>query len=279
LVTHASFKALLFLCAGSVIHSIGSNNIWDMGGLYKKMKVTALTFLVGGLALAGVFPTSGYFSKDAILIGTFNSGHYILFAMAMLTVAFTAFYMARVFFVVFFSTEKFGGKHPHESPSVMTIPLIILALFAVGLGFFTGSFKHFVFFGSVPESEHNLFIPVFSNIVAVGAMLFAWAMYQKQLVSAAALAQRFSAIYRILKNKYYIDEFYAFCVKWILFVISNVANWCDRNIVEGVVNGAFWVIGSSASFLRRIQTGLVQNYALAIFGGVILLCLLMPIGK
>lgn len=279
LITHASFKALLFLCAGSVIHSIGSNNIWEMGGLYKKMKGTALTFLVGGLALAGIFPTSGYFSKDAILIETFSRGHYILFVMAMVTVGFTAFYMARVFFVIFFSSEKFGKKHPHESPAVMVVPLTVFALFTLGLGFYTEGFKSFVFFKTVSEAEHNILIPVFSNLIAAGSVFFAWVLYQKQWVSAPALAQRFSVIYRILKNKYYIDEFYIFCVNKILFVISNVANWCDRNIVEGVVNGAFGMTGSTAASLRKIQTGLVQNYALGIFGGVVILCLLMFLGK
>ncbi|MDO8489582.1 MAG: NADH-quinone oxidoreductase subunit L, partial [Candidatus Omnitrophota bacterium] len=128
LITHASFKALLFLGAGSVIHAMGTNDIWKMGGLYKKMKVTTLTFLIGGLALAGIFPTSGYFSKDAILIQVFNSGHYFLFAMAIVTVGFTAFYVARLFFVVFLSTDKFGTNHPQESPAVMCVPLIILAI-------------------------------------------------------------------------------------------------------------------------------------------------------
>ena len=275
LITHASFKALLFLGAGSVIHALGSNNIWEMGGLYKKMKVTTLTFLIGGLALAGIFPTSGYFSKDAILIQTFNSGHYILFALAMVTVGFTAFYVARVFFVVFLSIDKFGIKHPHESPMVMCVPLIILALLALGLGFCSESFKNFVFFRSVPEAEHNLFIPILSNIIAAGSILFAWAMYQKQSVSAAALAQRFSGIYRVLKNKYYIDEFYTFCVNRILFAVSNAAYWFDRHIVDGAVNGVAWLLRSAAARLRKIQTGLLQNYALGLFGGVLLLCLLM----
>ncbi len=279
LVTHASFKALLFLCAGSVIHALGTNNIWEMGGLYKKMKVTALTFLVGGLALAGIFPTSGYFSKDAILIGVFNSGHYILFAMALVTVGFTAFYMARVFFVVFLSSEQFGQKHPHESPMVMCVPLVILASLALGLGLFTGGFRNFVFFRTAPEAEHNALIPIFSGIVAAGSIFLAWAMYQKRLVSAPALARRFPNVYRILKNKYYIDEFYIFCVNRILFAVSNIAGWFDRHIVDGAVNGVSYLVGLAAGYLRKIQTGLVQNYALGIFGGVVLLWLLAYVVK
>jgi len=280
LITHASFKALLFLGAGSVIHAVGTNNIWEMGGLYKKMKVTTLTFLAGGLALCGIFPTSGYFSKDAILLETFHSGHYILFSVALLTAGFTAFYMARLFFVVFFSTEKSHGKHPHESPWVMCVPLIVLAAFALGLGYAAEHFRHFVFFGSVAAEEgHDMIIPVVSNIVAIGAIIFAWAIYQKQMISAQALAQRFSGIYRILKNKYYVDEFYTFCVDRILFVISDMAHWFDRHIVDGAVNGFSHIIQLSAGSLRRIQTGFVQNYALGIFGGVVALCLLMSIGK
>ncbi|MDO8489568.1 MAG: hypothetical protein Q7S42_05625, partial [Candidatus Omnitrophota bacterium] len=133
----------------------------------------------------------------------------------------------------------------------------------------------FVFFRAVPEAEHNLLIPILSSIIAACSIFWAWVIYQKQLVFAPALVQRFAGIYRVLKNKYYIDEFYAFCVNRILFTVSNAAAWFDRHIVDGAVNGTAWMLGSAAARLRKIQTGLVQNYALGIFGGVVLLCLLL----
>ncbi|MEI8218584.1 MAG: proton-conducting transporter membrane subunit, partial [Elusimicrobiota bacterium] len=279
LITHATFKALLFLGAGSVIHSLHTNNIWEMGRLFKNMKVTAVTFLIGGLALSGVYPTSGFFSKDAILIQTLESGHYVLFAVAFLTAGFTAFYMARVFFVVFLSKEKFSGKHPHESPAVMYVPLILLATLAVGLGFFSEGFSRLIFFGKINEPEHAVLIPLLSNLSAIGAIVLAWAIYQKELISAAALEQRFAFVHKFLKNKYYIDEMYVFCVKNILFVVSNAAGWFDRHIVDGAVNGAFYLTSSAAGALRKLQTGMVQNYAVGIFGGVILLWFFMNMMK
>ncbi|MBF0217766.1 MAG: NADH-quinone oxidoreductase subunit L [Candidatus Omnitrophica bacterium] len=280
LITHASFKALLFLTAGSLIHSLGTNNIWEMGGLFRKMRITAVTFLIGGLALAGVFPTSGYFSKDAILIQVFTSGHYILFAMSLATVGFTAFYMSRAFFVVFLSTEKFGKKHPHESPAVMWVPLVILSIFALGLGAWTNGFNALIFFGGpAHETEHDLFVPIVSSCVAFLSALLAWAIYQKRFAFLTALAPRFSAITTVLRNKYYIDEFYAFCVNRVLYVISNASAWVDRNVVDGAVNGTAYLVGASANVLRKIQTGRVQNYALGIFGGVVTLWLLFSMVK
>ncbi|MBI4721654.1 MAG: NADH-quinone oxidoreductase subunit L [Candidatus Stahlbacteria bacterium] len=286
LTTHASFKALLFLCAGSIIHSVKTNNIWEMGGLYKNMKITAITFLIGGLALAGIFPFSGFWSKDEIILGAYNSGHYILFGIALLTAAFTAFYMARVFFVVFFGKKKSvhtqrGIKAPstyHESPSVMTIPLIILAFLAAILGIFTHKFGQFIHYGPhLIEGEHNEFIPVISNIVAIVSIFFAWVIYQKEAISSAGMARQFSIPYKILKNKYYVDEFYSFCVRNILFVISGAAGWFDRNVVDGAVNVVGSGIKAFGSLLRKTQTGLVQNYAIGLFGGIVLIWFIVKI--
>ncbi len=277
LITHASFKALLFLGAGSVIHAMHTNDIWEMGGLFKKMKVTALTFLVGSLALSGLFPTSGFFSKDAILIQAYHSGHTALFVMGLLTAAFTAFYMARVFFVVFLSKERSAGGHPHESPAVMTVPLVLLALFALGLGYYTGPFGSFVLGSEAGGEHHGLLIPLVSNALALLSMLAAWAIYHKELISSDALAARFSWPYKILKNKYYVDEFYAFCVNRILFNVSRLANWFDRNIVDGSVDGVFRLTRFTAVVLRGLQTGLVQNYALGIVGGMVAVWILLRI--
>ncbi|MHB9154787.1 MAG: NADH-quinone oxidoreductase subunit L [Endomicrobiales bacterium] len=274
LVTHASFKALLFLCAGSVIHAMHTNNIWEMGGLFKNMKVTAVTFLVGALALAGIFPTSGFFSKDAILIETWAGGHYALFALAFITAGFTAFYMARVFFVVFFSREKFSAHHPHESPAVMYVPLLLLAAPALGLGFWGEGFRQFLLPGPV-EAEHAAAIPLVSNLVAALGIFIAWAVYQKELVPAKALAERFAPLHALLRNKYYIDELYLYCVRNILFTVSNAAGWFDRAVVDGAVGAAFSATRSAAVSLRKLQTGLVQTYALGLFGGAAALWLIL----
>lgn len=280
LITHASFKALLFLGAGSIIHAMHTNNIWEMGRLFNKMKFTAITFLIGGLALAGIFPLSGFFSKDAILIQTYQSGHYILFTFALITAAFTSFYMARVFFVIFFSVEKHSA-HPHESPPVMYIPLIILSVVAAGLGLFTGAFEHFItgHAAIIHGEEHGAFIPVLSNIIAVCSIAFAWAVYQKGFIPAEGLAKRFAFAHKVLKNKYYIDEFYIFCVRNILFGISSVAAWFDRHVIDGSVDRAFNFTAKFSDTIRKVQTGLLQNYALGIFGGMIFIWLFMNILK
>jgi len=310
LVTHAFFKALLFLCAGSVIHALGTNNLSEMGGLYGRMKVTAITCLIGALALSGVAPFSGFFSKDAVLAAAlFTPGadlprqiiHYPLFVLALFVVFLTAFYMFRLWFLAFAGrptevTEPAqpvptAGRGPrkrqqakppltaviepvqhrvHESPKRMTIPMVVLAILAAisGLGLMTW-FGHFL--GQKYEGSHGMagyLVMVVSSLVAFGGIWTAWRWYGKQ----APAAERFEAmrLHSFLRNKWYIDQGYAWFVRQVVLVGATVFAWIDRHIVNGFVDGAAWLTGWLGARVRRWQTGQLQWYAMVIFLGVVL---------
>jgi NADH-quinone oxidoreductase subunit L len=275
LTTHAAFKALLFLGAGSVIHAMSTNNIWEMGGLGKKMPITAATFLIAALALSGIFPLSGFWSKDEILLSTLHSGHTGLFAAALCTAFMTAFYMSRIFLVTFTGKTN-PEKHAHESPLVMTIPLMILAVLSIVLGVvgLPGHEKNiytFLAFGGphAEETSFNVTVAVISNAVALAGILLAIVIYRAKLVSPERLRVSTGVFYTVLKNKYYIDEIYMFFIKYVLFMISSIIAWFDRHIVDGTVNLVAFLCRWSGSTLRLSINGQVQRYALIIFGGLI----------
>jgi NADH-quinone oxidoreductase subunit L len=282
LTTHAAFKALLFLGAGSVIHACHTNNVWEMGGLGKKMPVTAITFFIATLALAGIFPLAGFWSKDEILLTTLNSGHIILYIGAVATAFMTAFYMSRIFLLTF-TGKTAEGKHPHESPLVMTIPLMILALLSITAGFIgmPGMEKNIHTFLSpeahAGEASLNMNVAVSSNLVALAGIALASLIYFFKVISAARLRSATGVFYTLLKNKYYIDEFYMFLIRHVVFVISRVIAWFDRHIVDGAVNLAAFLCRWSGNTLRYSISGEVQRYALIIFGGLVaaLLALLL----
>jgi NADH-quinone oxidoreductase subunit L len=305
LMTHASFKALLFLGAGSVIHAMHTNDIWEMGGLYPKMKTTAITFIIGSLSLAGIFPLSGFWSKDEILLIAEHKNP--IFMLVGLAVAFmTAFYMFRICFVTFFGKARDLHKfdHAHESPKAMTIPLVILAflsIFAgwVGIPWLAKGYSSFVYFREVHHLEPNFILMGFATLVALSGVFLAYLMYYRSSVSPERLKQRFGFVYKVLYNKYYFDELYNaiiinpilrlssglfrfdlgiidwmvnFFGNFILF-LSRVKEWFDTNIVDGGVNGVAYVLNKASSGLRQIQTGQLQNYALIIFFGIVLILL------
>jgi len=289
LTTHAFFKALLFLGAGSVIHAVHTQDIFEMGGLSKKMKITTWTFIIGALALAGIFPLAGFWSKDEILLTASHAGEYYgipalgpLFLILGLTVAFmTAFYMFRLIFVAFFG-EKRTDHHAHESPLVMTIPLIILAVFAVFSGFigtpFTEhGFAEWVFYGEPHHPQPNYTIMILSTIIALAGIYFAWLIYGKQVISAEALAQRFRPLHTLLYNKFYIDEFYLWLFNNVMLKIAEGCRWWDRNVVDGVAHGLADGIRGLGARMRFIQTGNVQNYALVIFAAVVIIALWLAV--
>lgn len=281
LTTHAFFKALLFLGAGSAIHAVHSNSIWKMGGLYKKMPITTWTFVIGALALAGVFPLAGFWSKDEILLVTRDAGFTGLYIIATFVAFLTAFYMFRLIFIAFFGETR-SDNTPHESPPAMTIPLIILAFFSIVAGFVGAPFVKkgfwaFVYYGSPHQPVPDLFVIIVSNVVALSGILLAWLIYYKKVISAEKIKASFMPIYTLLENKYYIDEIYQWFFDKIVLAISSVFNWCDRNIVDGVAHSISYGIRATGAKLRFIQTGSLQNYALVIFVAVILLVLWMAI--
>ncbi|HCF48798.1 MAG TPA: NADH-quinone oxidoreductase subunit L, partial [Syntrophomonas sp.] len=274
LMTHAFFKSLLFLGAGSVIHALdGEQDIWKMGQLAHKMPVTTWTFVIGALALAGIPPLSGFWSKDEILLGAYASGNMLLYALGSLVAFMTAFYMFRLIFVAFFGSES-HGEHAHESKPVMTVPLLILAVLAVGAGF-VGSplmgnvFGHFITAPGVAHHEPSISIMVISSLLAIAGIALAWMIYQKQAISHENLRQRWAGIYQLLYHKYYIDELYARLIAVFIDGTARVLEWVDLRIVNGAVNGLAYLTGWTGRTLRYTEDGQVQTYALYLFAGVV----------
>ncbi len=276
LMTHAFFKSLLFLGAGSVIHAMhGEQDIWKMGRLSAKMPVTTWTFVIGALALAGIPPLSGFWSKDEILLGAFSRGHLFLYGLGSLVAFMTAFYMFRLIFVAFFGSGT-KGSHAHESPPVMTWPLLILALLSVVAGFVGSPLLGNVFgkYINAPGAAHhemNIAIMVVSSLLAAGGIFLAWLIYQKEVISHLELKQRFASVYEILYHKYYIDELYARLVAVFIDGSARVLEWVDLKIVNGLVNGLAYFTGWSGKQLSYTENGQVQTYALYLFGGVLVI--------
>ncbi len=283
LTTHACFKALLFLGAGSVIHGLHNQDIWKMGGLAKKMKITAFTFAVATLAIAGIFPLAGFFSKDAILDVVREStvpGHEILYAAAVFTAFLTAFYMFRLFFVVFTGEPRdpHAHEHAHESPLSMTGPLMVLALLSICVGWLNypgfDGYSKFLHYGNSAPAVFDWTMGWVSVGIAFLGIGLAACFYYFKIFSAEKMAQTFRPIYLLLKNKYYVDEFYGWLVKKVVFGLATLFTWFDDNVVDdGMVDGLGWTAAKMGGFFRLTQTGYVQNYALVIFGAVSLIFL------
>jgi NADH-quinone oxidoreductase subunit L len=301
LFTHAFFKALLFLGAGSVIHAVHSNDMKDMGGLRTMMPLTFVTFLIGSLALGGVPPFAGFFSKDEIILAAKNGHDYWLAVVLLVGAVMTAFYTTRMVLMTFFGDYR-GEAHPHESPRVMTTPLIVLAgaTCVVGLLGFApvgAPFLDWVYFGGEPLEA--IFSPVVAliSIVAVAIGLWGgWTVYKRWRTPDPVT--KLGGVYTLLDHKYYLDDIYwngiirpirdplAAGVYWtnqhvidavvngtakLAYVFSAMSAWFDRNVIDGAVNGSGNVAALFGRGLRTIQTGKVQYYAVGLFAGVIVL--------
>jgi NADH-quinone oxidoreductase subunit L len=282
--THAFFKALLFMGAGSVLVSLHHKaDIWEMGGLIKKMPITGWTFVIGGLAIAGIPPFAGFWSKDEILVATLSSGHYVLFAMAAFTAFLTAFYMWRLIFLVFFGDEN-PANHPKESPLVMTVPLIILAFFST-VGGWMGTpwaplWGEWIKFGHSHHAEPNYIVMIGSVILACLGIYLAYKLYceDRQKIVVKELTQRYKAVYNILYNKYYIDEIYMCLNHTLVDGASKILYLFDVYIVDGIiVNGVAALTGFFGTGLRFSTTGRLQNYALVFFLGVLAVFVVLAI--
>ncbi len=288
LMTHAFFKALLFLGAGSVIHGLsGEQDLRKMGGLRRHMPVTAWTFLIAALANAGVFPLAGFWSKDAILYGALASGHLAVWALGAAGAFLTAFYMLRCYYLAFEGrsrVETEAAHHLHESPRVMTVPLMILAAFAAVVGFVGVPPEHGVYdrlvaplFAAGEVEAHAapvgvLAAAVLSLAIALVGIWVATRFYVWEPEAAERLAAKFPWIYRVLLNKYYVDEGY----DWLVVEpIRRGALWLwrrfDEPVVDGSVNGVGALVQIGSRWLRRTQTGYVMNYALSFILGVVVI--------
>jgi len=274
LFTHALFKALLFLAAGVVIHFIHSNEIKDMGGLRKFLPVTHICFLIACLAIAGMPPFSGFFSKEEILLAAYNNNRPIYF-IAIVTSGLTAFYMFRLYFSIFWNKEPLlHNDHHHKGSLAMTLPLVILAVGAALAGFIP--FGKFVTADSHPLESH--FNPMFSiapvSIGLAGILLAMW-LYKKQNGRPDKIANGLSGVYKAAYRKFYIDEVYLFFTKKILFnLVGRPAAWFDKNVVDGMVNATGGTTQLISEKIKKIQSGKVQEYAIYSLIGVIGLAVL-----
>jgi NADH-quinone oxidoreductase subunit L len=279
LFTHAFFKSLLFLAAGAVIHAVNTNNIWEMGGLAKKLPVTHGTFLVATLAIAGIWPFAGFFSKDEILVSALAGGHYFIFAVALAVAGLTALYMFRIYLVAFWGESRTDtARHAHEAPIVMLLPLVILAILSATAGFV--NFTDYVSIGEPPE-HHGIdpTVAVSATIAALAGIVLALFFYAGQTGRAAAMSRLLGKIYTLIKQKFYIDEIYLFITRRILFgLIARPLAWFDRNVVDGGVNLSAWITKTTGWELRRLQTGQIQVYGLWFVGGMLFLLLILWAG-
>ena len=275
LFTHAFFKSLLFLGAGAVIHKVHSNDIKDMGGLRKYMPIVHSTFLVGCLAIAGIPPFAGFFSKEEILLAAFNSNK-IIYGVALFTSGLTAFYMFRLYFSIFWRvtnpspSERGWGEVSHgEGTFSMKLPLLILAACSVLAGFIP--------FGEYVSSDSKILESHFDIIFSIAPVLFALAgigiatwYFRFENECPEKHSKQLGVLFIAAKKKFYIDEIYLFFTKRIIFnLIGRPAAWIDKNIVDGLMNGIANSTATVSGFIKGIQSGKVQSYALYFFGGIV----------
>jgi NADH-quinone oxidoreductase subunit L len=299
LMTHAFFKALLFLGSGSVIHAAHTQDIRDMGGLGKKMKITTWTFVIGSLSLSGFPLLAGFWSKDEILGFAFSNGRYLIFAVGAFTAFLTAFYMFRLIFVVFYGKVSKASEHAHESPKVMTIPLIILAVFAVIAGFVGTPFNpekwsiaKFISGNMHIEHLEFDFIPMIISVaVGLAGILLAYLMYGRKVIPTDWLYRYIKPYHKLLVNKYYVDLAgskvfirptirFAKLINWfdkriidglvnlfgkVTMIISKGVHLFDMGVVDGIVNWTGRETYSSGKRLRLLQTGNISGYAIVMF--------------
>ena len=273
LFTHAMFKGLLFLGAGSIIHAIHSNYLQDMGGLRKYMPITHITFLIAALSIAGFPGFAGFFSKDEILVAAFEHNK-LIYVIGVVVAGLTAFYMFRLYFGIFWGKDTKYEHTPHESPVSMTFPLIFLAIMSVVAGYI-----HFSDYVTVDHQsfEAHLNYPLAAIAVSVGLLgiLMAFIFYKKPSSLPDKVAASFGSLYRWAFDKFYFDELYLFVTKEIIFKrISAPFAWFDKNIVDGTMNliGNSTVSGSEK--IKKIQTGRVQDYAFAFIAGAVVLAMI-----
>ncbi len=275
LMTHAFFKALLFLGAGSVIHGLGGEqDLRHMGGLRKAMPITFITLGVASLAISGFPGFSGFFSKDAILSAAYERAPW-MFWVGAITAGVTAFYVFRAFFLAFFGSYR-GGKHAHESPLSMTGPLMILAVLAFGGGFINIPRWLSPIFG-MPEQENTTAMFISASLGIIGILL-AFFLYVMRPALAESLRVGAGPVYGLISNKYYVDEIYAAVIVNPLKAISRVFLWhgVDESLIDNsLVNGLSRIVRGWGSLFRQLQSGSIRNYGTWILAGSLLVILVI----
>ncbi len=287
LMTHAFFKALLFLGAGSVIHALsGEQDLRRMGGLRRRLPITFWTMLTAALAISGIFPLAGFFSKDEILWSAWAGGHPVVWIVGLLTAGLTALYMFRLIFLAFFGEARYAqGVHPHESPRSMTAPLVALALLSAVAGFIglpawlgANRFARFlepslslVRRGDAPHLSHALEFgfAALSVAVALAGIFAAYRLYVVRPGTAGRIVARWGALYRLLRDKYRFDEFYDRAVIRPVLRLSERTLWqrVDVGVIDRAVNGVGASMAGLGGVLRGMQNGLIRSYAAWILAG------------
>ena len=288
LYNHAFFKALLFLCAGSIIYAIDSYNLFEMGGLRRRMPITFLTMLIAGLSLSGIFPFAGFWSKDAIVASAYEEHYYLLFGMALLTVFLTAFYIFRAIFLAFTGEPRTEpAREAEESPGIMTGPMMILAFFAIVSGWVgipegfglpvRDYFSEFVppsEFAATLGHEAHAFSFVLGGISVVVGLLgigLAYTLYVARPELAGGLASRFSWLHKFLDKGWYFDALYGATFVRFAMWLGRATREFDRKVIGGLVGGVGRGTLETGGLLQRLQSGRVQNYALFILLSVLII--------
>jgi NADH-quinone oxidoreductase subunit L len=298
LYTHAFFKALLFLGSGAVIHALhGEQDLRNMGGLRKGLPLTYKTFLIGTIAIAGLPPLAGFFSKDEILWKTFASGHTILWFLGVVAAFLTATYMFRLLYMAFFGERRAAGggghgEHLHDAPPAMAIALVVLAIGSVIAGFVgvphaLGGHNQIEAFlapsfqapgAPVPEAAHadtsmELSLMLVSVLVAAAGIWVATLLFGRRTGAADGLAQRFAGLHKLLLGKYFVDELYDAVIVQPTKRLSTRLLWrgVDAGVIDGTVNGVGLVVRGWSAVLRRLQTGSMRAYAMSTFLGVVVI--------
>ncbi|MBN18493.1 MAG: NADH-quinone oxidoreductase subunit L [Chloroflexi bacterium] len=277
LIVHGVSKALLFLGAGSLMHEMeGETDIRNMGGLVNKMPITAITFIIGSVSLAGIIPLSGFFSKDEILLTVFEKGGILILFLTLIGAFLSSLYMFRLTFITFFGSLKSDNSKIGESPILMTLPLILLALLAIFMSALLleiSTFKGFIFFISGYKAHLNLLLIVFSSILSFVALILAWFIYikdSKYLTDWFKL--NMNCFYKLLLNKYYIDELYQYVINQIVLRFAQFIALFDRLVVNDIgVDKSSLSVKSLGLKLKFIQTGKMHGYAISMVIGFLIL--------
>ncbi len=264
LATHAFFKALLFLAAGSVIHAVHSNELADMGGLRRRMPVTATTFIIGAMSLAGIPGLAGFFSKDLVLASVEGRYGWVPFGALMATAFLTAFYMGRVVFLAFFGEARGHAGHAHESGGSLLVPLLVLTVPSVALGWVAAPLAHLS--GATYELHLVGVVPILASSLGLGGFALAWVVYGRGTLVVSALAP----LERLVATRA-VNRVYEVGYRRVLLVVADVLGWIDRYLIDGLMNFLGWSAVAGGRALRRVQTGNAQDYVFAVVLGAIAL--------
>lgn len=287
LLVHGFFKAMLFLGSGSVIHATEKQDVNELGGLARKMPITAFTFFLGTLAMIGIIPLSGFWAKDEVLFAVEHEQSTVVYVVLLASLFITGLYMTRLFILTFLSEakDKHVSEHAHEGGPLMMLPLLILAVPTVVGGFivfeavgkalgFTGGFGEIVWLEEPEKFKFHVDIAILSTVLAGAGIVAGWILWQGTAQNATRVRQAFSPIATLLSNRYYIDDIYQWTINNIVLGVSKLIAWFDRVIVNDTgVDGSAGMTYLAGFGLKFTQTGRLPNYALAMAVGVVIIAI------